>query len=217
MTIDLQTSSFYDSYAAQLVKGSESRRSAMLPFLLDHVSAGAAVLDVGAGSGRDVAAMLEYGLEAFGVEPNASMRAWACATHPHLVGRIRSGALPRLGFPFGDLRSKGFDAVVCSAVLMHIDQEDLPDAVAALVKQLRAAGDEPSIQPRLLFLSVPELHRSRLLDNRDQDGRRFFNHSPSRLEELLGREGMRLRRLETSEAVLQSTGALWHVLIFERF
>ncbi|WP_416758170.1 class I SAM-dependent methyltransferase [Roseateles sp. So40a] len=214
MNLDVETSRFYDAYSSKLAEGGESPRSAMLAFVLDELRAGAAVLDVGAGSGRDVAAMLGHGLDAYGVEPNASMRARALASFPQLAGRILSGSLPRLGRPFDQVRPGGFDAVVCSAVLMHLNGEALPHAIAELEQQLRGPHD-PSSLPRFIFISLPELNPSKLSKNRDQDGRQFFNHDPAHVQELLRGKGMVMKRWETSEVALQSTGTLWHTLVFE--
>lgn len=211
---DEATSAFYDRHAARLAEGGEPRRSAMLPFVVSDLPPGASVLDVGCGGGRDVAALLGHGFEAFGVEPNEAMRTRAHATHPALAGRIREGALPALGRPFHDLHAPGFDAVVCSAVLMHLHPAVLASALLELAAQLRTAA-EPAGEPRL-FLSVPQMDGTRLSAGRDAEGRRFFNHAPSSIERALQPAGLVLHRAHTSDAVLQSTGTLWHTLVFRQ-
>ncbi len=216
MSIDIETSRFYDAYASHLAAGGESTRSAMLAFILEELRAGATVLDVGAGSGRDVAAMLGHGLDAYGVEPNDSMRARALALFPQLVGRIMSGSLPKLGRPFDQACPGGFDAIVCSAVLMHLNGEELIVALADLEQQLRRPQSDSSRLPKFVFLSLPALNPSRLSKNRDEDGRQFFNHDPRYVQELLRGRGMVMKRWEASEVALQSTGTLWHTLVFER-
>jgi len=67
--MDALTARFYDSYAAGISDATENRRSAMMGHVATALQPGARVLDVGSGSGRDVAAMLEIGLQAWGVEP----------------------------------------------------------------------------------------------------------------------------------------------------
>lgn len=178
---------------------------------------GASVLDVGAGSGRDVAAMVEVGFDAFGVEPNPDMLALARHVHPSLVSRIAQASLPGLGHPFAERMPAGFDAVICSAVLMHIEPEDLAQALEAMADQLRAtASDDVDATAPALLISLPRLDPSRLLQHRDVDGRRFHNHDSEHVKDLLKPNGLLLERSEDSDAVLAETGTLWTTLIFRR-
>lgn len=212
--LDGGTSAFYTAYAARLQPGTESPRSAMLPLAQAALRPGDWVLDVGAGAGRDVAALCELGLQAWGVEPSAAMRATASRLFPTLGNRLREGALPDLGQPFADVRPEGFDAVICSAVLMHVSPDDLPRALAALVAPLRPAGTDGAA-PALL-LSVPEMAASRLQADRDDEGRRFHNHAPDRLQALLAPLGLVPERWQVNDAVLASTQTRWHMAVFRR-
>ena len=211
MNADRLTSSFYEQYAAGLSDETEARLSAMLPHIEREIPRGAAVLDVGAGSGRDMAAMLELGFDAFGVEPNDAMRNSALARHPMLRGRLRSAALPELTLPFEDLQPEGFDAVVCGAVLMHLGPQELPAALQAMVRQLRSNGHAAT-----LLLALPEMDPAWLKLDRDRDGRKFHNHSPADVQDILGPAGLALERSFTSDVVLESAGSLWHTLVFRR-
>lgn len=212
--LDAGTSAFYDVYATQL-EATEASRSAMLPFFEAALAPGARVLDVGAGSGRDVAALRELGFEAFGVEPNAAMRATALHLRPGLAGRLTDGSLPDLGRPFSARHPDGFDAVGCSAVLMHIAPADLPRALESLVQQLRlpAAGEAENQRPALL-LALPEMAAAQLGDDRDTDGRRFHNHAPATVQTLLAEHGLTLQRASINDTVLASSGTRWHMLVF---
>lgn len=213
--MDQPTDAFYRRYAERLATQPESPRSAMLPFLLRALPAGSRVLDVGAGAGRDVAALLAEGREAYGIEPSADMRARAAAQFPELDGRLRDGALPALGRPFDDVVPQGFDGVVCSAVLMHVSAEGLPATLAALAAVLRRAPDDrgPAVGT-VLLLAVPEQVDGSLVEGRDIDGRRFENHAPSRVAELLAPTGLALAEHAISDAVLVSVGTRWHTLVF---
>jgi SAM-dependent methyltransferase len=214
--VDASTSAFYEVYATQLA-ATEASRSAMLAHLLATVPLGAWVLDVGAGSGRDMAALLELGFEPLGVEPNAAMRETALRLRPGLAGRLVDATLPDLGRPFADRRPGGFDAVVCSAVLMHIAPDELPRALAALARQLRPTAEEDTGPHRpALLVSLPEMDQARLSADRDADGRRFHNHNPAAVEALLGESGLKLAQASTNDAVLASTGTRWHMRVFRR-
>lgn len=208
--MDKPTSAFYDRYAAQGL-AAESSSSAMLPHLLRWVRAGAAVLDVGAGGGRDVASLIAAGRPAWGLEPQEGMREQAARRFPSTRGRLRSGLLPELGRPWADERPQGFDVVVCSAVLMHVTSADLPSALWSLVDQL---GPADAAQPARLLLSVPEMAVERLGASRDPDGRRFHNHAPATLQALLAEQGLRPVEVVVNDAVRALTATRWHILVF---
>lgn len=214
--MDTGTAAFYDAYATQLAT-TEASRSAMLALLAADLPQGAWVLDVGAGSGRDVAALLELGFEALGVEPRAAMRETALRLRPGLAGGLADATLPDLGQPFQDQRPQGFDAVVCSAVLMHIAPDDLPRSLAALVRQLRpAAAQECGVHRPALFLSLPEMDGPPLSGDRDADGRRFHNHDPAAVDALLGELGFDLARASVNDAMLVSAATRWHLRVYRR-
>jgi SAM-dependent methyltransferase len=199
VTIAPGTTAFYDAWAAS---GEESPRSAMSRHFESAFAAGARVLDVGCGKGRDVVALLDMGFEAWGVEPNDAMRAHAIARDPRMQGRIVAAALPELGQPFGG----GFDGAVCSAVLMHLTADALPASMAALAAVLRP-------QARIL-MALPEMQPVLLANGRDSDGRAFVNHAPEQVQELLAAFGFALLRCE--DIPTPSTDTRWRVLLFER-
>lgn len=207
---DAGTAAFYERYAGQLVQHPEAAHSGMYPFLQAHLRPGQQVLDVGSGSGRDLAALLALGLDAYGVEPHAAMRQEALRRHPQLRGRLTEGGLPGLGRPFAEQAPQGFDALVCAAVLMHLPPDQLPAALAALAALLQPQGG-------CLLLSVPEMAAARLQAQPDRqhdtDGRAFWNHAPQTLITQLGPLGLRLREQRHNDAVLASSGTRWHTLV----
>ena len=199
MTIAPGTTAFYDDWA---VNGQENPRSVMSKQFESAFAPGARVLDVGCGNGRDLAVLLEMGYAAYGLEPNDAMRARAIALHPALAERIAPALLPDIGQPFGG----GFDAILCSAVLMHLPDALLPASLAAL---------GAALLPRArLLMGIPQMQADLLVDGRDADGREFTNHASDRIERLLGELGFRLLRGE--ELDTPSTDTRWRVLLFER-
>ena len=198
MTIAPGTTAFYDRWA---VDGQEAPRSLMSRRFESSFAPGARVLDVGCGKGRDVVALLDMGFDAFGVEPNDAMRAQAVARDARLPGRVEAASLPALGQPFGG----GFDAVVCSAVLMHVADAALPASFAGMVAILR---------PRArVLMAVPEMASALLADGHDRDGRQFVNHAPERVQRLLADLGLALRHLED---LVHIEDTRWRVMLFER-
>ena len=199
MTLAAGTTAFYDDWAAN---GAEAPRSAMSRHFESAFAPGSRVLDVGCGKGRDLAVLLQMGFDAWGVEPHAAMRTQALANHPALAGRIDAAALPAIGLPFGG----GFDAILCSAVLMHLSTAALPASLAALAALLRP-------QARVL-VAVPEMRAELLVDGVDPDGRAFDNHAPADVERLMARHGFAAIRRD--EIVDPSVDTRWRVLLFER-
>ena len=197
--MDHPTTDFYNRYAADAIQA-EAAHSAISRYFGLAFKPGEKVLDVGAGSGRDLAVLRAMGFDAFGVEPNEAMRAFALQTHPELAGRILAGALPQLGVPFGG----AFDGVVCSAVLMHVAPADLPPSALAL-RALLAPGGR-------LLVSLPFMHPDLLAGERDTDGRYFQNHACEALARHLAAAGLAPAG-QWDEG--EHAGTRWFVLLFE--
>lgn len=143
------------------------------------------------------------------MEPHAGMRERALALHPGLAGRLADAGLPALGRPFADRCPAGFDAVVCSAVLMHLSPAELPGALAALVQQLRPGAGT-------LLLSLPQLDAERLHGDQDPDGRNFHNHDPAVVARTLAAWQLRLSQESLSDVVWAHTGTRWWTGVFRR-
>lgn len=92
----------------------------------------ATILDVGAGSGRDARALAARGYVVTAIEPSAALRAHA----EHGDARIRwvDDRLPALA----DTVAAGarYDFILCSAVLMLLDEGELPPAFRTLASLL---------------------------------------------------------------------------------
>ncbi|MCX8999993.1 methyltransferase domain-containing protein [Rhizobiaceae bacterium BDR2-2] len=95
-----------------------------------------AVLDVGAGTGRDVNWMAMNGHSVVAIEPAASFRALATHLHPNTSVHWIDDRLPKLD----KLTSQRFDWIVLSAVWMHIHPKDRLQALARLKLLLTSAG-----------------------------------------------------------------------------
>lgn len=131
---------FYDRNASELADRYEG-----LDFAATHPQLALAlqnsspqrVLDVGAGSGRDAAAMASLGHLVTAVEPSTQMRFLAKRLHPTARVDWRDAALPDLsGFP----QAQGFDVILLSAVWMHVEPEDREAAFARLAELLAPGG-----------------------------------------------------------------------------
>ena len=98
----------------------------------------AAVLDVGAGSGRDAAWFAEKGYEVVAVDPSATMLAEARRRHPTpRVSWIRDG-LPSLNRVVG--RGLSYDVILLNAVWMHVHPDERQRAFRKLISLVKPSG-----------------------------------------------------------------------------
>lgn len=201
--VDPKTAAFYDRHATEIAARYESAPSPVEPYFAAAFPAGSRVLDIGAGSGRDQAALIRAGYDGFGVEPSDSLRQAAIAAHPELNGRLVSGSLPAVGLPFGG----AFDGIVCCAVLMHLPEAQLFDAVLALRGLLKPHGR--------VLLSIPVARTDVGLDNRDDQGRLFQPYQPDELQLLFERLGFQQIGRWVTADVLQRAGTRWVTMLLE--
>ncbi|MBO1419134.1 bifunctional 2-polyprenyl-6-hydroxyphenol methylase/3-demethylubiquinol 3-O-methyltransferase UbiG [Streptomyces sp. FH025] len=98
----------------------------------------AAVLDVGAGTGRDAAALAALGHRVVAVEPTPELRAVGERLHAGSGVRWVADALPEL--PVLSAGGERFDLILITAVWMHLAPDEGPPAMDALVRLLAPGG-----------------------------------------------------------------------------
>lgn len=96
------------------------------------------VLDVGAGTGRDVAWLAARGHRVVAVEPSSAMRAEGRSRHMDSGIDWVDDRLPKLSRVLA--RSLIFDLILLSAVWMHIPSSHRPQAFRVLCDLLRPGG-----------------------------------------------------------------------------
>jgi len=101
-------------------------------------AAPAVILDVGAGSGRDAHWLAQQGHEVVAVEPAIAMRQAAEKLHPDPRIRWITGHLP--GLDHLSRSGLSFDAILLSAVWMHVLPNDRPRAFRKLLSLLKPGG-----------------------------------------------------------------------------
>jgi ubiquinone/menaquinone biosynthesis C-methylase UbiE len=101
--------------------------------LFGALPTGAAILDVGCGTGEHLKRALGHGLRASGIEPAPAMLAAAKRGIPD--ARIEDGVATRL--PFADSE---FDAVIMIEVLRYLDRSDIELALSEARRVLRPGG-----------------------------------------------------------------------------
>ena len=98
-------------------------------------AAPARVLDIGAGTGRDAAALAARGHTVVAIEPTAEMRAHGQRLHPSAAITWIDDSLPDLAA----LEAYGghFDLVMMTAVFMHLDAGERARAMPRIVRLLK--------------------------------------------------------------------------------
>jgi SAM-dependent methyltransferase/SOS-response transcriptional repressor LexA len=205
--MDSETSVYYSQNASRLAEQYATVVHTLEDSLTSVFARSHKVLDVGCGTGRDLSFLLGNGKDAYGVDPSSEM---LVAAHQTIAargfsseGRLFVGSLPDLSqFPESE-----FDGVLCSAVLMHLPEEELFDAVYALRRVLRPGGT--------LLVSVPVMRNDvDPVTRRDGSGRLFTELPAPKLHLLFERVGFVVRESEQVEDSLGRDGVSWCVTEF---
>ena len=131
---------WYDANAESVLNRYEGLSSiAVHGWLLDLLpKVSAAILDVGAGSGRDSAWLASCGHDVVAVEPSVSMRRAAASLHADVDVRWTSDRLPDLTSV--SRTGLSFDVILLSAVWMHLPAVDRPRAFRKVMNLLKPGG-----------------------------------------------------------------------------
>ncbi|MCF6335621.1 MAG: class I SAM-dependent methyltransferase, partial [Spirochaetales bacterium] len=117
---DDKTNSYYSSKAADLANKYSKADDLFSKRFVKYLSPGSKILDIGCGSGRDLANLNRSGFSIIGADSSGNMISVAVSKYPELAGKISLSGLPNL--PGVENTFKG---VLCSAVLQHIPDINL--------------------------------------------------------------------------------------------
>ena len=208
--MDPRTIRYYDENAPSVFDRQWSAADGIARYFSVSFPAGARVLDVGCGAGRDLIRLLDAGYDAHGVEPSESLRRFAAKEEPRLAGRVGPGQLPDLG----TAAPPTWDGVLCSAVLMHIPPSEMFDSLFTLRSLLKPSGR--------LLLSIPLVEDSSepailtTQEHRDLHGRLMNPILPESLSLLLERLGFQRIGQWENEDSLGRRHRTWVTLLFEK-
>jgi SAM-dependent methyltransferase len=212
--MDPQTHGFYRHNARDLAARYRAAEGGVSAHFAEAFPGCHRILDVGCGAGTDVCRLLNLGHDALGADPCREMieearaslhRQGLQADDPGIECRVFVDSLPALEH----CNDGEFDGVLCSAVLMHMPDEQLFDAVYGLRRVLRPGGR--------LLLSIPAAWPG--IDQRtcrDENGRYIADHKADKLRLLLERVGFRVLWQRESADALGREGRAWSTLLLER-
>ena len=175
--MDHQTISYYSENANSVAARYESVVSNLSESFKDSFRPSSKLLDIGCGSGRDLALLIKLGHDGFGLDATPEFVALSQSLHPELLSKVVQCALPIFDPPFGG----EFDGILCSAVLMHIHEDQLKTAAMSIKRCLKKSG-------RLLY-SVPSKRLDVVNENRDGNGRLFIPDHSDRLQRIFEQIG----------------------------
>jgi SAM-dependent methyltransferase len=152
------------------------------------------VLDVGAGTGRDAAALAALGHTVVAVEPTPELRARGQRLHRNAAIIWIDDALPDLDKVHA--RGERFDLVMLTAVWMHLDAGQRERAMARIAGLL-----QPGALVTLLLRHGPV-----------PVGRRMFEVSAAETNALAARHGLEAVHDSERPALLGDSAVWWSVL-----
>lgn len=159
----------------------------------------ARVLDIGAGTGRDAAALADIGHSVVAAEPTAEMRAHAMRLHPSPSIEWLDDGLPEL--PVLSARGDTFDLVMMTAVWMHLDADQRRHAMPVVARLLKPGG--------LLIMSLRYGPVPR--------GRRMFTVTGDETAALAADAGLALaHRFDDQPGGFGRADVSWTKLVFEK-
>ena len=128
---DKATLDWYAANAPRFAYSSAQSPSRHLDAFLEQLSPGARILELGCGTGRDAARMVERGFDVDPTDAVAGMAAKANARHKVGARVMR----------FEELDAKGeYDAVWAHASLLHVARAKLPEILRSIRRSLRQGG-----------------------------------------------------------------------------
>ncbi len=201
--MDVRTLNYYTAHANEVAQRYEATPSSLAARFCSAFAPGGRVLDIGCGSGRDLAELNRQGFQPFGIDGTSEFVELAQEYHPELRDRIELGLLPDFSVPFGG----EFDGVLCCAVLMHIDSTELFNAALAIKRCLRVNGR--------LLISVPSQRSDTGEGERDANGRLFKTYHPGYLRLIFERLGFSLIDQWGNSDAMNRQGVEWVSLLFQ--
>ena len=159
------------------------------------------ILDVGAGTGRDAAWLVEQGHRVLAAEPVEALRAAGIALHPSPAIDWVDDRLPRLSVARG--RGERYDLILLVGVLHHLPPNEQAEAIAVLAAMIGPQG-------RLI---------ASLRHGAGPPRRACFPAEPDRLATVAREAGLRLvarRAAPSLQSENRAAGVSWTWLCLDR-
>jgi len=203
LKMDVATINYYSENAKDVAERYESVVSSLSMSFKNAFSPRSKLIDVGCGSGRDLALLASLGHDCYGVDATPEFVALSQSLHQELQGKVIRATLPNFTPPFGG----EFDGVLCSAVLMHISENELVPSAISIKRCLKKNG-------RLLY-SVPSKRLDVVGEDRDANGRLFITDKSDQLETIFEQLGFNLISKWNNEDSMGRDSVEWLSVLME--
>ncbi len=200
MTSTVPGAAGYDANASALASQYESTTFAEVYRDLMHLfpAQPVSVVDIGAGSGRDAAALVRSGHQVLAVEPTAELRREGQRLHGALPIEWMDDHLPGLSVLRQTMRR--FDIVLLTAVWMHLDPQEREVGMEAIAE---LTADNGQVFMSLRHGPIPE-------------GRRMFDVSAEDTVQLAAAHGFHCHHQIEREDMLGRADVRWSFLALRR-
>ena len=202
--MDEQTVQFYDENSADTADRYDSVSGGICNFFTTSFIPKSKILDIGCGSGRDLQILKTMGFDVRGVDPCKEFVDIIKQNKQDLQDKVIVDSLPNLA----QTDDNEFDGVLCTAVLMHLPEEQLFDASFAIRRVLKENGR--------LLLSIPL--EDKTVDpktNRDKRGRLFNGITPENLQLIFERIGFKLINRWQNDDSFNRDYRKWVTMLFK--
>ena len=144
------TINYYDKTAQELIPMYETAEmSEFYPILLENLFPKAKILDIGFGSGRDLAFLKDKEFEVWGADPSQQFVDHAKKRFSDISNHFFKTSLPNLNLP--EELQHSFDTIILIAVWMHLPKSTYEPSISSLSSFLKPHGKiilSYSITPR---------------------------------------------------------------------
>ncbi|HNV71659.1 MAG TPA: class I SAM-dependent methyltransferase [Candidatus Ozemobacteraceae bacterium] len=195
--MDRQTRDYYSRSAKKLA--AEYRAASVEHLhqtLKELANTATTALDLGCGSGREMAALATLGTRVWGADSSMEMLHEIQVSYPEFRDQLIQCCLPtRLPF-----RTASFELLLSVSVLMHLDIYDIPFVFSECRRVLKNQG-------KFLF-SVP-LTRTDIRNGRDPHGRQFTMSASETWEKMVLDSGFSVEQRLREADGLGRSGTSW--------
>ncbi|WP_158278808.1 class I SAM-dependent methyltransferase [Leucothrix arctica] len=168
----------------------------MYELITKHFSKGNVVLDVGCGTGRDCDWLSLNGYLTTGVDASTGMLNLAKDSYPNIS--FIQDSLPKLT----TIKTEQFANVLCSAVIMHLPEDQLEETATNLLRVTEIGG------------CVLITYRGSPSDDNRESGKLYTPLAPNTLIQTFERLGATL--VSHAQNTEEERGHVWNNLVFRK-
>lgn len=206
--MDRKTAAAYNRHATELAAFYGTEPPPWLAGIGGLIPPGSRILDIGAGTGRDLHHLVRAGYDTWGTEPSRRLRREGRRIFPETAERLIKGALPdRFATLIRKVGPRPFDLILLSAVLQHLPDRELSAAFGRIGRLLAVTG--------AVMISHPVRYPTDAT-GRDPKGRLYRLRDPEEYAALAAAIGLREVSREFRDDGKGREGIEWVLQVFRR-